>query len=180
MSKIGQKQITIGDGVSVNMVDNTVSVVGQQGTLSFTLPRYISVTVSDGIVSVARSKEEKGVKALHGLYRSLIQNAVIGVKEYWKKNLEVVGTGYKARMQGQDLVFDVGYSHPVVFAKVDGVSYAVDNNRIVTVTGIDKQLVGEVAYKIRKIRKPDAYKGKGIRYEGEYIKLKPGKKAKTG
>jgi large subunit ribosomal protein L6 len=180
MSKIGQKQISISEGVTVNTADHVVSVTGAQGELSFTLPRYITLSIVDGTISVIRKKEDKSTKALHGLYRSLIQNAVIGVKDFWKKNLEVIGTGYKARMQGQDLVFDVGYSHPVTFSKVEGVSYSVDNNRVVTVTGIDKQLVGEVAHKIRKIRKPDAYKGKGIRYEGEYIKLKPGKKAKTG
>src|SRR3989344_5586731 len=124
-------------------------------------------------------KELKKVKALHGLYRTLISNAMQGVVTPWQKRLEIVGTGYNAKMQGEDLALKVGYSHPIVFKKVTGIKFQVDGNNIIIISGVDKQLVGQVAHQIKTNKKPDPYKGKGIRYEGERLKLKPGKKAKT-
>jgi large subunit ribosomal protein L6 len=128
---------------------------------------------------VERANNSKFQKSLHGLFRSLIANAVAGVETPWEKKLEVAGTGFNVKMQGEDLVFKVGYNHPVIFKKVEGVKYTVEGNTKVQVKSIDKQLVGEIAYKIKMIRKPDVYKGKGIKYEGEKLRIKPGKKAKT-
>jgi large subunit ribosomal protein L6 len=128
---------------------------------------------------IKRSNEEKKTKSLHGLYRQLVYNGVSGVEKLWEKRLEVVGTGYNVKLQGEDLVFKLGYSHPVVFKKTPGVSYQVDGNTKVIVSGVDKQLVGQIAHKIILLKKPDVYKGKGIRYEGEKLRIKPGKKAKA-
>lgn len=178
MSKIGEKPVEVTSGVNIDLKDNVVQVKGSKGEVSVEIPMGITVNMKDGIVSVNRSNDSKKNRSLHGLVRSLIQNAVTGVEKPWEKKLEVVGTGYKVKMQGTGLVFDVGLSHKVEFPQADGVSYHVEGNKI-TVLGVNKQLVGEVANKIKNIKKPDHYKGKGVRYEGEYVILKPGKKAKT-
>ncbi len=179
MSKIGNKLITIGESTEINITDGVVDVKGKEGTLSIPFPESITVSKTDNTLAVSRISEDRHIKALHGLVRSLLQNAITGVTTPWEKNLEVVGTGYRVKMQGEDLIFDVGLSHQVVFKKVDGVSYRVEGTNKITIKGIDKQLVGQTAHKIKIIKKPDPYKGKGLRYQGEYIKLKPGKKAKT-
>ena len=128
---------------------------------------------------IKRNNNEKKVRSLHGLFRQLISNAISGVEKPWEKKLEVVGTGYTVKLQGEDLVFKIGYSHLVTFKKQPGIKYQVEGNNKVTVAGYDKQLVGQVAYQIKMIRKPDVYKGKGIRYLGEKLRIKPGKKAKA-
>lgn len=178
MSLIGNQPISVPSSVQVTLTGDVCTVKGGQGELVIAIPNDISVEMQDQKILVTRKNDERKLKALHGLIRSLLNNAVIGVEKPWEKKLEVVGTGYKVKPQGQDIVLQVGYSHPVNFKKVDGVTFAVQGNNIV-VSGPDKQLVGEVANKIKSIKKPDAYKGKGIRYAGEVIKLKPGKKAKT-
>lgn len=178
MSKIGEKPVEVTSGVQVDLKDDRVMVKGSKGEVSVEIPMGITVAIKDGVVSVARTNDSKKNRSLHGLIRSLIQNAINGVENPWEKKLEVVGTGYKVKMQGTGLVFDVGLSHKVEFPQADGVSYKVEGNKI-TVLGVDKQLVGEVANKIKNVKKPDHYKGKGVRYEGEYVILKPGKKAKT-
>jgi len=179
MSKIGQKKITVPSTVTVEIKDSTVSVKGKEGQLIVTLPEGITASAAEGFLTVVRSSDTADQKAKHGLFRSLIQNAVTGIETPWERRLEVVGTGFNVKMQGEDLVFKVGYSHPVVFKKVEGVKYAVQGTNKLSVKGSDRQLVGEVAYKIKMIKKPDAYKGKGIKYEGEKLRIKPGKKAKT-
>lgn len=178
MSKIGEAPVQVKDNVQVSIDGEIVTVKGPQGELTVTIPQGIDVKLEDGTVHVTRQRDTKKVRALHGLVRSLIANAVKGVVEPWEKHLEVVGTGYKVKAQGKNLVFDVGYSHSVQFDEVPGLTYKIDKNQV-TVVGADKQLVGETAHKIRSIRKPDAYKGKGVRYVGEVLHLKPGKKAKT-
>jgi large subunit ribosomal protein L6 len=167
MSKIGQKTITVPATVQVEIDKSAVKVKSQTGELSFDLPRTITVSKEGDVLSVKRTSESNNSKALHGLYRSLIANAVNGLDKPWQKNLEVIGTGFNVKLQGEDLIFKVGYSHQVTFKKVEGVKYQVEGNNKVTVSGADKQLVGQVAYQIKMIRKPDVYKGKGIRYEGE-------------
>ncbi|KXK11716.1 MAG: 50S ribosomal protein L6 [Microgenomates bacterium OLB23] len=178
MSRIGNQPITVTDGVQVQVSGNTVHVKGAQGELNIEIPENILVENSDGKVIVTRTNNVNEVKALHGLTQRLLHNAITGVTKAWEKKLEVIGTGYRVKLQGRDLVLDVGYSHSVKFAGVSGVQYAVQAN-VITISGADRQLVGQTANRIKAIRKPDPYKGKGIRYEGEVIKLKPGKKAKT-
>lgn len=178
MSKIGEMPISI-ESVEIRIDDNQVEVKGSEGVLTLTLSKEISVEKKDQLLILKRLSKEKKAKALHGLYRALIQNAVLGVSKPWEKRLEVVGTGYKVKLQGEDLVFEVGFSHPVIFKSVPGIKFSVEGNNKLAVKGCNKQIVGQVAQKIREIKDPDPYKGKGLRYEGEKIKLKPGKKAKT-
>jgi len=181
MSKIGQQAINVSPTVTVTVEDVTVTVKGKEGTVSLTLPNGIRCEkdATTNEYHIVRRNDTKEMKSLHGLWRSLISNAVVGVEKPWEKKLEVVGTGFNVKMQGEDLVFKVGYSHPVVFKKVNTIKFAVDGTTKVTVSGVDKQLVGEIAHKIKMIKKPDAYKGKGIKYEGEKLRIKPGKKAKA-
>lgn len=182
MSRIGNQPIKIPENVELKIEGQKVLIKGPNGELSFELPDKIKVEFQqeERILKVKRESDQRKVKALHGLWRSLLNNAVQGVVKPWEKKLEVVGTGYNVKLEGDKLVFKVGYSHPVVFQKPEGIEFQVEKGRIITVKGVDRQKVGEVAYKIRSIKKPDAYKGKGIRYLGEQIKLKPGKKAKVG
>lgn len=179
MSKVGKLPITVPDGVQIEFKGKDVVVKGREGELKLTLPPSLVLEKGEKSLLVKRLKEDKRTTALHGLYRSLIKNAVIGVDKPWKKELEIVGTGYNVKMQGEDLVFKVGYSHLVVFKKPLGVRFQIKGNNKIIISGPDKQLVGQVAHRIKMIRKPDPYKGKGIRYKGEKIKLKPGKKAKV-
>ncbi len=179
MSKIGSKPITVPSSVTVDVTDTTVNVKGPQGELSFRLPAGIKVEKKDSEIIVNRLNELKKTKAVHGLFRQLISNAVIGVEKPWERTLEIVGTGYNARLQGEDLVLKLGYSHPITFKKVPGIKYQVANNTKIIVSGIDKQLVGQIAYQIKILKKPDPYKGKGIKYLGEKLRIKPGKKAKV-
>lgn len=179
MSKIGEQVIKIDPAVTVEIQGNTVHVKGPKGELKIETPVALKVTQENGALTVGRSKDDKKTKSLHGLFRSLISNAVEGVQKPWEKKLEVVGTGFNVKMEGQNLALKTGFSHPIIFKARPGVTYAVEGTNLITVSSVDKQLAGEVAYLIKLIRKPDPYKGKGIRYAGEYLKLKPGKKAKA-
>lgn len=179
MSKIGQTPIPVSQGTTVTINDGQIAVAGKSGTLAYKIPANISVQNENGVLTVVRSREDKKTRSMHGLFRKIVANAVAGVTTLWTKNLEIVGTGFNVKMQGEDFVLKLGYSHSVTFKKVEGVKLAVDGNTKMSVSGIDRQLVGQVAHQIKIIRKPDAYKGKGIRYAGEFIKTKPGKKAKA-
>jgi len=179
MSKIGEKVITISNAVSVTIADNKIIIKGPLGEMSFDVPKELALNRKENQLIIERKNNDKKVRSLHGLYRQLISNAIIGVEKAWEKKLEVVGTGYTVKLQGEDLVFKIGYSHLVTFKKQTGIKYLVEGNTKVTVSGYDKQLVGQVAYQIKMIRKPDVYKGKGIRYLGEKLRIKPGKKAKA-
>lgn len=178
MSRIGKKPIIIPSGTEIKIEEKTVVVKGKEGELKIPIPDKIIVQKEENMIYVKRESDQKKVKSLHGLVRSLINNAVIGVNKPWEKKLKVVGTGYRVRMEGENLVLNVGFSHPVIFQKVPGIKLSVEEGNVIVVRGIDKQLVGQVAYKIKAIKKPDPYKGKGIRYIDEQIKLRPGKKAK--
>ncbi|MEK7633307.1 MAG: 50S ribosomal protein L6 [Patescibacteria group bacterium] len=180
MSKIGEKPIIVSASVNLTIEDDKVIIKGPQGEMSFVVPKELSLTKEKNNLVLKRKNNEKKVRSIHGLYRQLISNAVSGVEKNWEKKLEVVGTGFTVKLQGEDLVFKIGYSHPVIFKKQPGIKYQVEGNNKVTVVGHDKQLVGQVAYQIKIIKKPDVYKGKGIRYLGEKLRIKPGKKVKTG
>lgn len=179
MSKIGEKQIDLPEAVKVEIKDRYLHVSGKEGELKFRLPRAIEVEFREKKLVVKRKKEDKKTKSLHGLYRSLLANAVVGVERPFRKNLEVVGTGFGVKLKGEDLEFKLGYSHPVLFKKIAGINFQVSGNNKVSIVGSNKQLVGQVAYQIKSIKRPDIYKGKGIKYEGEKLRIKPGKKAKT-
>lgn len=179
MSKIGDTPVPISESTQVTISTSSIEVKGKEGTMTVAIPRFFTVTKEENRLIVAGSADDKKKRAIHGLVRSLLNNAVLGVNKKWEKRLEVHGTGYRVKAQGEDLVFEVGYSHSVVFKKMAGVDFVVEGANKVIVAGIDKQLVGEIAAKIHAIKKPDPYKGKGIRYEGEVLKLKPGKKAKA-
>lgn len=179
MSKVGDQPIQIPSGVTVTVEPSYVVVSGNEGTLSVLLNRAIKISQEGEVLTVKRADESARSKALHGLTRTLLQNAVTGVVKPWEKDLEVLGTGYRVKANGENLVFEVGYSHTVEFKKVDDITFVVEGTNKIKVIGIDKQKVGEVAYKIKAIKKPDPYKGKGIRYAGEVVRLKAGKKAKT-
>ncbi len=179
MSKVGQKAIPVEQGVSIQIDGQHVKVQGPKGSLSVEIPHVLAVKVENNVIQVSRKNEAKDTRSLHGTFRSLIANAVHGVTKGWEKRIEVVGTGFGVTIKNGDAVFKVGYSHQVVFPKVEGITYTVDGPTILVISGIDKQKVGEVAYLARIIKKPDPYKGKGVRYVGEVIKLRPGKKTKT-
>jgi len=179
MSRIGKQPIEIQSGVTVDVKDGVVTVRGKNGELSVNVNPNTTVTVEDGHVVVARKDESKLARSAHGLQRSLIANMVTGVTDGFSKVLELHGVGFRASIQGTKLVLGVGYSHDVEFEVPQDIQIAVDGTTI-TVNGIDKQLVGQVAAKIREVRKPEPYKGKGIRYKDEYIIRKAGKTAATG
>ncbi|VVA43862.1 50S ribosomal protein L6 [Candidatus Roizmanbacteria bacterium] len=179
MSKIGEKSIVLSSAINLAIDNNKVTVKGPQGEMIFDVPKELTLVKDEKNLSIKRNNNDKKVRSLHGLYRQLIGNAISGVEKPWEKKLEVVGTGYTVKLQGEDLVFKIGYSHLVTFKKQPGIKYQVEGNNMVTVAGFDKQMVGQVAYQIKMIRKPDVYKGKGIRYLGEKLRIKPGKKAKA-
>lgn len=179
MSKIGEKPVPILPNTQVIIEKDKVIIKGKEGEMKIDIPKSIKLFQEKETILVERERNDKKTKALHGLIRSLINNAILGVNNLWQKRLKVVGTGYRAKMQGENLVLEVGFSHPVIFKKVEGVSLSVEEGGTIVIKGVNKQLVGQVAYQIKSIKKPDPYKGKGIRYEGEKIKLKPGKKAKA-
>lgn len=157
-----------------------ISVAGPKGTLSLSVDPQIEVEIERDKVIVKRKNEQKKIKALHGLTRSLIANMALGVTNLWSKNLEIVGVGFRAQASGNQLILNVGYSHTVEVTAPTGINFEVADNTNIKVSGIDKQLVGQVAANIKKVRVPDVYKGKGIRYKGEYIRKKLGKSAKVG
>ncbi len=177
MSKVGKKPITIPGGVNVEIKGNTVTVKGPKGTLNYEFHPMMDVKVKENQIWIKRPNDEKIFCSLHGTVRQIINNMVIGVTQGYKKTLIVEGTGYKASMQGNKLILNVGYSHPVEYTPPEGITIKVEGNNKIIVEGIDKQKVGQVAAELRRVREPDSYKGKGLRYEGERIKLKPGKAA---
>lgn len=179
MSKIGYKIIEINEGIKAEIADNSILLSSADGKFNINLPKSLSIEIKENKIFIDRKKEYKKVKSLHGLYRSLIQNAVSGLSKPWEKQLEVTGTGYSVKQNGEDLEIKVGFSHPVLFKKVEGIKFKVEGNKKIVVSGSDKQKVGEIANKIRSIKIPDIYKGKGIKYVGEILRIKPGKKAKT-
>ncbi len=179
MSRIGRKPIPVPAGVEVAISGQTVTVKGPKGTLSHTLAEPITAERGDdGVVSVVRPNDERKAKELHGLSRTLVNNMVVGVTEGYRKSLEIAGTGYRVAAKGSDLEFALGFSHPVVVAAPDGITFTVERPTLFHIAGIDKQQVGEVAANIRKIRPPEPYKGKGVRYQGEVIRRKAGKAGK--
>ena len=179
MSRIGNATIALPDGVEVSTSGATVTVKGSKGTLEHTLPEGIGLTIDDGVVSVSRVSDERDVKALHGLSRSLVNNMVIGVSEGFRKDLEIVGVGYRANAKGPSkLELSLGFSHPVEVEAPEGVTFDVPEPTKIGVLGIDKQMVGQVAAVIRAYRKPEPYKGKGVRYAGERVVRKAGKAGK--
>jgi large subunit ribosomal protein L6 len=179
MSRIGKQAIQIPSGVDVAVgADNVVTVTGPRGTLTQAIHPNITVVVEDGTARVERPDDEGFNRGLHGLSRTLVANMVEGVTNGYEKRLQIIGVGYRAAMKGKDLEIQVGYSHPVLVPQPDGIEFEVPAPTSIVVRGNDKQLVGEVAANIRKIRKPEPYKGKGIRYENEYVRKKAGKAAK--
>jgi large subunit ribosomal protein L6 len=179
VSRIGRLPVTVPDGVEVTIEGQDVTVKGPKGTLSHTVASPISVQRGDdGAIAVLRPDDERRSRSLHGLTRTLIANMVQGVTAGYQKNLEIVGTGYRVQARGQALEFALGYSHPITVNPPEGIAFAVEAPTRFSVSGIDKQQVGEVAANLRKLRKPDPYKGKGVRYAGEQIKRKVGKAGK--
>jgi large subunit ribosomal protein L6 len=178
MSRIGRQPIPVPDGVQVQVDDGRVTVTGPGGTLTQSVRPEMQVVVEGAEITVRRPSDEREHKSLHGLTRTLIANMVEGVTKGFEKRLEIQGVGYRAALKGADLEMQVGFSHPVEFRAPQGIEFEVPAPNRIVVKGIDKQLVGETAAKIRKIRKPEPYKGKGIRYEGEYVRKKAGKAAK--
>jgi large subunit ribosomal protein L6 len=179
MSRIGRLPITVPSGVDVAIDGSTVTVKGPKGQLSHELASPITIERNDdGTLAVARPNDERQSRALHGLSRTLVNNMIVGVTEGYRKTLEISGTGYRVVPKGQGLEFSLGYSHPVEVLPPAGITFTVETPTKFSVEGIDKQVVGETAAKIRKLRKPDPYKGKGVRYEGEVIRRKAGKAGK--
>ena len=179
MSRIGKMPITVPAGVTVTVSDaNVVAVKGPKGELSQQINRDLTVKVDGSVVTVERPSDDKEHRSLHGLSRTLIANMITGVSEGFTKGLEIVGVGYRAAKQGNKLVINIGYSHPVEFEEQNGITLEVPAPNKILVKGIDKQLVGEVAATIRRVRKPEPFKGKGIRYEGEFVRRKVGKAGK--
>jgi large subunit ribosomal protein L6 len=172
--------ITVPDGVTVTINKNSVVVKGPKGEISRDFPPEIEVVQEDGALNVKRNSDHRIHRSKHGLVRALLNNMVVGVSEGFKRDLQIEGVGYRAGMQGKNLELNVGYSHPVLFEPPEGISFEVDKSgRELAVLGYDKELVGEIAARIRRTRPPEPYKGKGIRYAGEYVRRKAGKAGKT-
>lgn len=178
MSRIGKLPIKLPEGVSLEIERSTVSVKGPKGELEKKYPRELMIEEKDGVLTVSVKKETPKSKALHGTFRSLIANMVKGVSEGWKKELELVGTGYRAEVTGNKLILAIGYSHPVEIEAPEGITFKVEKSDL-TVEGIDKEVVGEISAKIRAVRPPEPYKGKGIKYKDEVVRRKPGKAARA-
>ncbi|WP_217131641.1 50S ribosomal protein L6 [Leucobacter chinensis] len=178
MSRIGKLPIGVPGSVTVTINGQDVTVKGPKGELSHTVPAPITVALEEGQITVSRPNDERESRSLHGLTRTLLNNNIIGVTEGYAKSLEVVGTGYRVQAKGQGLELALGFSHPVQFDAPAGITIEVEGNNKITVRGIDKQAVGETAANIRKLRKPEPYKGKGVRYEGEQVRRKAGKAGK--
>ena len=178
MSRIGRLPVTIPSGVDVTVAGQEITVKGPKGELKHTVVLPIKVEKNDEAVVVSRPNDERDSRSRHGLTRSLINNMVVGVTDGYTKKLEIHGTGYRVTAKGSDLEFALGYSHPILVKAPEGITFAVENPTRFSVSGIDKQLVGEISANIRKLRKPDPYKAKGVRYEGEHIRRKVGKAGK--
>lgn len=175
MSRIGRKPIALSGGASVEVAGDQIVVKGPKGQLSMPCIEDISLEMGDGVINVARANEMKKTKAAHGMVRAMVQNMITGVTDGYERKLEIVGVGYRAQMQGKDLLLSLGFSHPVVHEAPQGIEFTTDGPTKISVKGIDKQLVGQTAAIIRGYRPPEPYKGKGIRYEGEHIIRKAGK-----
>jgi large subunit ribosomal protein L6 len=180
MSRVGRLPITIPSGVAVAVDGNHVVVTGPKGTLERDIAPLLSLVSEDGQLRVQRPNDEKRARELHGLTRSLINNMVVGVTEGYRRGLEIQGVGYRAQLVGSKLQLNLGYSHPIEIEPPEGIAFEVDNPTRIAVTGIDKELVGRMAAKIRACRKPEPYKGKGVRYAGEIVRRKAGKAGKVG
>jgi large subunit ribosomal protein L6 len=178
MSRIGRLPISVPAGVEVKIEDSLVSVKGPKGTLELTIASPITAVLEENIITVSRPNDERTSRSLHGLTRTLIENLIIGVTAGYEKKLEIVGTGYRVVAKGKDLEFALGFSHPVLIEAPEGITLTVESPTKLSVSGNSKQQVGEVAANIRKLRKPDPYKGKGVRYAGEQIRRKVGKAGK--
>jgi large subunit ribosomal protein L6 len=179
MSRIGKLPVPVPSGVDVTIDGAVVTVKGPKGSLSHTVAAPITVEKGEGVLDVKRPDDERNSRSLHGLTRTLVNNMVVGVTDGYEKRLEIVGVGYRVLSKGPtQLEFQLGYSHPIIFNAPDGITFAVENQTRFGVQGIDKQLVGEVAANIRKLRKPEPYKGKGVRYAGEHVRRKVGKAGK--
>ncbi len=178
MSRIGRKPIIIPNGVNVTLDDTVITVKGPKGTLSRTVHKDMKISVQDNVITIERPSDHKLHRSLHGTTRSIIANMISGVTEGFSKSLDLVGVGYRANKSGNKLVLNVGYSHPVEITPEEGIEFEVPSNTKIIVKGINKELVGETAAKIRSVRKPEPYKGKGIKYENERILRKEGKAGK--
>ena len=178
MSRIGKQPIPVPSGVEVKIDGSTVTVKGPKGTLTSTFREEMIITLEEGVLLVTRPTDERTHRSLHGLTRTLVSNMVTGVSEGFHKNLEIVGVGYRATLKGDDIEMALGFSHPVLIKGEPGITFEVPAPTKITVRGIDKQRVGQVAAEIRQWRKPEPYKGKGVRYEGEHVRRKLGKTAK--
>ena len=177
MSRVGKNPIAIPSGVTVTVQGDSVTVKGPKGELSQALVHGVTAAVADGQVVVSRPNDSKQSRASHGLVRALVNNMVTGVSQGFERKLEVIGVGYRADVKGSQLVMNLGYSHSINYDIPSGVAVSVDKQNVITIQGIDKQRVGQVAAEVRAFRSPDSYKGKGVRYQGEYIRLKTGKSA---
>lgn len=180
MSRIGTRLISIPTDVAITETDGRLEVSGPKGKLFVPLHPKISYTISDNTVTVNRNGNDRLARSLHGLSRMLLANAITGVSQGFTKRLEMHGIGYRAQTDGHQVTLNVGFTHPVVISAPEGISFSVEKNTLISVQGIDKQQVGQVAANIRAVKKPEPYKGKGIRYEGEYVRRKAGKAAKAG
>jgi large subunit ribosomal protein L6 len=180
MSRIGRLPITVPSGVDVAIDGRTVTVTGPKGSLSRALHPDMTIRREEGTLVVTRPTEQKAHKQLHGLTRTLVNNMVVGVTDGYRKGLEITGVGYRAALNGRRLTLNLGYSHPIEIDPPDGITFEVENPTRLAVVGIDKELVGQVAAQVRQTRKPEPYKGKGVRYSGEYIRRKAGKAGKIG
>ena len=178
MSRIGKAPINVPSGVDIKVDGQTVTVKGPKGELTQVLPDPISVTIEEGTLTVVRPDDHRDNRSLHGLSRSLVNNMVVGVTEGYKQDMEIFGVGYRVVAKGKDLEFALGYSHPVPVTAPDGIAFAVDGATKFSISGIDKQQVGQIAANIKRLRKHDPYKGKGIRYAGEQVRRKVGKTGK--
>lgn len=175
MSRIGKMPVEIPNGVEVSMKGRTVVVKGPKGALAREFHERVKIEINDGVATVSRVDDERESRALHGLSRALLNNMVVGVSEGFRRELEIQGVGYRAALKGTDLDMQLGFSHPVPFHAPDGITFEVPEPTKIVITGIDKERVGQVAADIREIRPPEPYKGKGIRYVGEYVRRKAGK-----
>ena len=175
MSRIGKKPISLPKGVTVKVLESAVEVQGPKGKMRQTFPSGINFELTDGVLVAKRSTDDPALAKFHGLARSLVANAVTGVTDGYKRELDIVGVGYRAEVKGKQVVFALGYSHPVVFDIPAGIEIAIEKQTHIIVTGVDRQLVGQVAANIRRFREPDPYKQKGVRYTGEVLKKKAGK-----
>ena len=180
MSRIGRLPIAVPSGVDVTIDGRQVTVKGPKGSLTRTLHPDMRVSQEDGSIVVTRPTEQKTHKQLHGLTRTLVNNMVVGVTDGYRKGLEITGVGYRAALSGRKLTLNLGYSHPIEIDPPEGITFEVENPTRLAVVGIDKELVGQIAAKVRQTRKPEPYKGKGVRYSGEYIRRKAGKAGKIG